>query len=154
MIKRVHAGVMIELSTIPLYLYAMYSIKPVNNAVALQVRSTLRGQAGPPKPLPLTSLTDLFAAVVEQEMLHLSLAGNLLSALGGTVELYDPRVVPQYPGRMLYGKIPMILEALKTESLGRFMEVRVLGSSFKPHIIFITTCTRSSPRPTVVRHLP
>ena len=63
-------------------------------------------------------------------MLHLSLAGNLLSALGGTVELYDPRVVPQYPGRILYGKIPMILEALKTESLGRFMEVRVLGSSF------------------------
>lgn len=104
MIKRVHAGVMIELSTIPLYLYAMYSIKPTNQAVALQVRATLR-------------------SVVEQEMLHLSLAGNLLSALGGSVELYDPRVVPQYPGRMLYGKIPMILEALKTESLGRFMEI-------------------------------
>ena len=63
-------------------------------------------------------------------MLHLSLAGNLLSALGGSVELYDPRVVPQYPGRMLYAKIPLILEALKTESLGRFMEVCVLGSSF------------------------
>ena len=42
MIKRVHAGVMIELSTIPLYLYAMYSIKPTNQAVALQVRTTIR----------------------------------------------------------------------------------------------------------------
>ena len=63
-------------------------------------------------------------------MLHLSLAGNLLSALGGSVELYDPRIVPQYPGRMLYAKIPLILEALKTESLGRFMEVRALGFSF------------------------
>ena len=62
-------------------------------------------------------------------MLHLSLAVNLLSTLGGSVELYDPRVVPQYPSRMLYAKIPLILEALKTESLGRFMEVRALGSS-------------------------
>jgi len=43
MIKRVHAGVMIELSTIPLYLYAMYSLKPTNRAVPLQVRATLRG---------------------------------------------------------------------------------------------------------------
>ena len=65
-------------------------------------------------------------------MLHLSLAGNLLSALGGSVELYDPRVVPQYPGRMLYAKIPLSdFGGAKTESLGRFMEVRVLGSSFK-----------------------
>ena len=46
------------------------------------------------------------------------------------MELYDPRIVPQYPGRMLYAKIPLILEALKTESLGRFMEVRVLSFSF------------------------
>ena len=42
MIKPLHAGVMIELSTIPLYLYAMYSIKSANQAVALQVRTTLR----------------------------------------------------------------------------------------------------------------
>ena len=44
------------------------------------------------------------------EQLHLSLAGNLLSTLGGTLELYDPCVVPQYPGRILYGKIPQGLD--------------------------------------------
>ena len=73
-------------------------------------------------------------------MLHLSLAGNLLSALGGSVELYDPRVVPQYPGRMLYAKIPLILEALKTESLGRFMEVRVWIPASTSHRLYHNLC--------------
>ena len=58
-------------------------------------------------------------------MLHLALAGNLLSALGGSVDLYDSRVVPQYPGRILLANIPMSLESLKSDSLGHFMEVRV-----------------------------
>jgi hypothetical protein len=58
-------------------------------------------------------------------MLHLALAGNLLSSLGGSLDLYEPRVVPRYPGRILLGGIPMSLEALKSESLGHFMEVRV-----------------------------
>ena len=59
-------------------------------------------------------------------MLHLALTGNLLSALGGSLDLYDSRVAPQYPGSLLFGKIPLLLEALKTESLGRFMEVRAM----------------------------
>jgi len=109
MIKRVRVGMMIELSTIPLYLYAMYSVKKTDrdgrtSQVGVKIRATLR-------------------AVLEQEMLHLALAGNLLSALGGGLDLYDPRVVPQYPSRVLIGEIPMILEPLKTESLGRFMEI-------------------------------
>ena len=58
-------------------------------------------------------------------MLHLALAGNLLSAVGGSLSLYDPRVVPQYPGFALLCKIPLHLEALNTESLGYFMQVRV-----------------------------
>lgn len=58
-------------------------------------------------------------------MLHLALAGNLLSAAGGSLSLYDPRVVPQYPGLALLCKIPLILAALTTENLGYFMEVRV-----------------------------
>jgi len=49
MIKRIRVGMMIELSTIPLYLYAMYSVKPTANQVGVQVRATLRGSADPPK---------------------------------------------------------------------------------------------------------
>ena len=74
------------------------------------------------------------------------------------MELYEPRVVPQYPGRVLVGDIPMSLEALTTESLGYFMEVRVpgclLGSRFNlAYIIFVTTCISSSPRATAFHHL-
>lgn len=73
-------------------------------------------------------------------MLHLALAGNLLSAAGGSLSLYDPRVVPQYPGHALLCKIPLNLEALKTESLGYFMEVCMpcqclLGSRFCLHYL-------------------
>lgn len=57
-------------------------------------------------------------------MLHLALSGNLLSALGGSVALYDPRIIPIYPAPLLCSKIPMHLEALDTASIGRFMEVR------------------------------
>ncbi|KAM6493634.1 Ferritin-like domain containing protein [Amanita muscaria] len=101
-IKRVRIGVLIELSTIPLYLYAMHSVKPQDEG--LRVRALLRG-------------------IVQQEMLHLALCGNLLSALGGSVALYDPRVVPIYPATLLCSKIPAHLEALNTGSLGRFMEI-------------------------------
>ena len=58
MIKRVRVGMMIELSTIPLYLYAMYSVTPTRDGVGVQVRATLRGSADPLKPLPSASLTD------------------------------------------------------------------------------------------------
>ena len=60
MIKRIRVGIMIELSTIPLYLYAMYSVKltPNQPEVGVHVRATLRGSADPPKPLPSASLTD------------------------------------------------------------------------------------------------
>ena len=51
---------MIELSTIPLYLYAMYSVKPIQ--VGVKVRATLRGSADPPKPLPLASLMHFLQA--------------------------------------------------------------------------------------------
>ena len=62
MIKRIRVGIMIELSTIPLYLYAMYSVKLTPNhwqpKVGVHVRATLKGSADPPKPLPSASLTD------------------------------------------------------------------------------------------------
>jgi hypothetical protein len=62
-------------------------------------------------------------------MLHLSLAGNLLSALGGSLDLYKVGVVPEYPGRVLVDNIPMTLRALDAESLGYFIEVRMLRCS-------------------------
>jgi len=66
----------LEHSTIPPYLYALYSLMPgKNDAVA-----------------------DLIESVVVEEMLHLTLAANVLNALGGNPVLDSPVFIPTYPG--------------------------------------------------------
>jgi hypothetical protein len=71
-------AIMLEHATIPAYLYALYSIKPGANGTILG---------------PLLS-------VVLEEMLHMSLACNVLNAIGGTPQIDDPGFIPTYPGRL------------------------------------------------------
>jgi hypothetical protein len=74
---REHLQVAIELehSTIPAYLYAMYSIKEGSNQqAAMQIRS-----------------------VVMEEMLHMTLAANILNAIGGHPDLTTQEFTPEYP---------------------------------------------------------
>ena len=68
-------AIQIELTTIPTYLYAMYSIKSQASESA-----------------------NLFLNVVIEEMLHVALASNLLVALGGQPKFYHPDIVPKFPG--------------------------------------------------------
>ena len=70
------AAVELEHSVIPPYLYALYSLIPGGNEAA----------AG------------IIRSVVTEEMLHLTLAANLLSAVGGRPVLDRPGVLPRYPG--------------------------------------------------------
>ena len=65
----------LEHSTIPPYLYALYSIEPGHNPEAVEVISS----------------------VVIEEMLHLTLAANLLNAVGGRPRLDIPKMLPGYP---------------------------------------------------------
>ena len=65
----------VELSTIPAYLCALYSIKPDHNREAAKI----------------------IQSVVIEEMLHMILAGNVLSATGGESKVNDKKFVPQYP---------------------------------------------------------
>ncbi|MEH2084276.1 MAG: ferritin-like domain-containing protein [Nostoc sp.] len=64
----------VELSTIPIYLYAMYSIKP-----------------GSPSSDSLykDKAYNLLRSVAIKKMLHLSLVCNLIQSIGGTVNLFD-----------------------------------------------------------------
>ena len=58
-------------------------------------------------------------------MLHLSLAGNILRAVGGTPLLYDPLIIPQYP-MLMPGRVPDLelnLRALTKENLQTFIDV-------------------------------
>ena len=70
------AAIELEHAVIPPYLYALYSLVPGGNeAVAGILRS-----------------------VVTEEMLHLTLAANLLNAVGGRPVLDSPALLPRYPG--------------------------------------------------------
>jgi hypothetical protein len=70
------AAIELEHAVIPPYLYALYSLVPGrNDAVAAILRS-----------------------VAAEEMLHLTLAANLLNAVGGRPVLDSPRMLPRYPG--------------------------------------------------------
>jgi hypothetical protein len=70
------AAIELEHGVIPPYLYALYSLVPGGNDT---VAETLR-------------------SVVNEEMLHLALAANLLNAVGGRPALDSPRMLPRYPG--------------------------------------------------------
>jgi rubrerythrin len=70
------SAIELEHSTIPPYLYALYSIAPGANA---EIASLLR-------------------SVVIEEMTHMGLACNILNAIGGTPTIDSPTFVPAYPG--------------------------------------------------------
>ena len=70
------AAIELEHAVIPPYLYALYSLLPGANEAA----------AG------------IIGSVVVEEMLHLTLAANILSAVGGRPVLDSPNMLPRYPG--------------------------------------------------------
>jgi hypothetical protein len=74
---REHLQWAIELEhfTIPLYLCALYSLDAVRNPEA----------------------TELVSSVLVEEMLHMTLAANLLNAVGGRPQLDNPKVLQGYP---------------------------------------------------------
>jgi len=71
----------VELSTVPPYLYAMYSIVDQTSDAALLIRS-----------------------VVAEEMLHAALAANLLLAVGGEPDFASGALIPSYPSDVPHHK--------------------------------------------------
>lgn len=86
-------AVELEHATIPPYLYALYSIAEPKNAEIAQI----------------------IQSVVIEEMLHMTLASNVLNALGGSPAIGGPGFVPKYPG-----PLPGGVEAGLTVNLAPF----------------------------------
>lgn len=72
--EKLQKAVELEWATIPPYLTALYSIQPGKNAMAASI----------------------IRSIAMEEMLHLLLAGNLLSSIGGSVRLGRDNM-PEYP---------------------------------------------------------
>jgi hypothetical protein len=78
--KALQKAIELELSTLPPYLYAGFSIEEGTNEAA---RSRI-------------------SAIVLEEMTHMGLACNILNAIGGSPVLAKASVVPTYPGPLPY----------------------------------------------------
>jgi hypothetical protein len=101
----------LELTTIPAYLCALYSITPGANSAACET----------------------IQSVVLEEMLHMALAANLLNAIGGTPSIGrvagGPSPVPCYPATVPYIKgMPEIhLQAFSPAALDDFIAIESPG---------------------------
>ncbi|WP_213306223.1 ferritin-like domain-containing protein [Paraburkholderia sacchari] len=87
----------LELSTIPPYLTALFSIKAENREARALVHS-----------------------IVVEEMLHMTLAGNTLIAIGGNPKLLEIAQQLQYPG-----PLPMCIDEGLTVTLGSLTKPQV-----------------------------
>ncbi|EJD50856.1 hypothetical protein AURDEDRAFT_159997 [Auricularia subglabra TFB-10046 SS5] len=108
--EHLHAAMGLELSTIPLYLFGVYSIVQPD------------GVDGFPNE-PARTILD----VVIEEMLHLALSGNILRAVGGTPVAYGANVVPKYPSFMA-GRVPPLpfeLRQATQENISTFVQVEL-----------------------------
>jgi rubrerythrin len=77
----------VELSLVPVYLFAAYSI--------CDARS---------------ESSKLIISVAAEEMLHATIDANLLVAIGGEPKFYEPGFAPSYPMRMPHHDPPILLE--------------------------------------------
>ncbi|MGW4891253.1 ferritin-like domain-containing protein [Kitasatospora sp. NPDC004240] len=98
-------AIMLELSTIPPYATALWSITDPDNSKP--VRHTIR-------------------EIVFDEMSHFGLVCNMLTTIGGTVVLTDPATVPKYPGQLPGGVNPgleVFLSGLTRDSACLFADI-------------------------------
>jgi hypothetical protein len=96
------AALEVEHLTIPVYMTGMYTIKPGTNRPAL----------------------DTIRSVLLEEMLHLTLAANLLNAVGGTPDVAHPGFVAGYPAELPFSDPslpPIPLQHFSPEALDTFM---------------------------------
>ena len=76
--EKLQSAIELEHSTVPPYLYAMYSLDPAKNG----------------------EIVSIIRSIVVEEMLHMTLASNVLNAIGGTPRIDDPKFIPTYPGAL------------------------------------------------------
>jgi len=113
--KHLQTALILELYTIPLYLFGWYSINKV--------------ESGDPKGVIRTVSID--------EMLHLALSGNILTAIGGSPKLYDtgnPSLIPQFPSKLFYeDAVDLSLRAATKPNIETFVLVEKPYPPYEPY---------------------
>ncbi len=105
-------ALILELSTIPPYATACYSIKE-------------EGQYDRAAPeIVNAEPIEVLRQVMVEEMLHMVLVANVMNAIGGRPTLNDPKQLPHYPQPILDGKGPTLhLRRFTPQQIKAFREV-------------------------------
>jgi hypothetical protein len=101
--EHLQGAIQLEHATIPVYLSALFSLKPG----------------------AMTEIANTLSSIVIEEMLHMAIACNVFNAIGGAPSINTPAFVPRYPGPLPMsintGLIvhlgPLSLERIKDEFL-------------------------------------
>lgn len=104
LLENLNQVLLVEHTTIPLYLTALYSIRPGH--------------------LPAT--VNLLSRVVHQEMQHMATVCAIILALGGNLNVLNESVVPKFPATFPLGIAPGVkfpLSVLSKDTLQRFLEI-------------------------------
>ncbi|MEO1334439.1 MAG: ferritin-like protein, partial [Myxococcota bacterium] len=98
-----YRALILEHATIPPYLTALYSIRPQTNSDA----------------------SHILRVVVVEEMLHLTIAANLMNAIGGSPDLTKPDFVPEYPTYLPDGEtdFKVGLECFSPDAIDTFLKI-------------------------------
>jgi hypothetical protein len=94
-------AIRLEFSTIPPYLMALWSIKDQQSTVASAIKT-----------------------IVQEEMVHMALACNMLVAIGGTPPLNRKGFVPTYPGPLpggIHAALTVSLSGLTRDAVKSFL---------------------------------
>lgn len=121
--KHLQTALEVELSTVPIYLYTYYSINRAplweDDKKEGNVLATFANKAG-----------GVIMSVVVEEMLHMSLAANILRAIGGKPKVYGrspkkfPTNLPHHEKKDKHGnRFSFDLSKLSADQLEKFLEI-------------------------------
>ncbi|HKV12439.1 MAG TPA: ferritin-like protein [Thermoanaerobaculia bacterium] len=114
LLRALQQAVELEHATIPLYLTALYSIRPGANV----------------------EVAELIKSVVLEEMLHMALVSNLMVSIGGAPDINSPSFVPRYPGPLPGGLAANLTVRLRRCSIAQvrdvFMAVEQPEKTYEP----------------------
>jgi len=98
-----YRGMQLEHATIPVYLTALYSLHPETNADAWHI----------------------LRVIAIEEMLHLTLAANVMNAVGGQPDLTKKGFVPTYPARLPDGETDFLvpLQPFSEDAVNTFLQI-------------------------------
>eukprot|EP01121_Diplochlamys_sp_Union-15-3_P017238 TRINITY_DN602_c0_g2_i2.p1 TRINITY_DN602_c0_g2~~TRINITY_DN602_c0_g2_i2.p1 ORF type:complete len:1029 (+),score=246.12 TRINITY_DN602_c0_g2_i2:58-3087(+) len=112
LLRYLKAAIRVELSTIPPYLFALYSVPdPVIDGIDVGADPSL---TLPPAKSVSSKINHLIRSVVVEEMLHLALVANVLVAVSEDpnnlgFNFYHQTTIPKYPTNLPYKDKPLAI---------------------------------------------